>query len=338
MRQPVFLFCDIGLLSPAETRSYIEHRLRRVQWDESPSFSDEAHERIHRATDGVPRRINRLCDRLLMAACLREIDTISAELVDETNAELQDEMGQAVAAPVAVTAEATAPSAPAARAVAAPSVAPDIIPTLYTAVERVNGHAADRSTKRAEAPLLKSEVPAVQEPARPPPAARADDFEFVNKIRNASSGPPWAILAAAVFLFVLLIGAWAYQHERATSLAVAPGVAPGSLGDSAETARDAARTAELAEHAPGAIGPPANPPTNAIARPSAGPTTSRPPVRSVPAAPPARTAAERPFPQIALPTVAPDVAPRAEPEPPPVAAPCTAAVAALGLCSPAKNQ
>ena len=81
IREPVLLFCELGLLSRSETRLYIEHRLRHVECQRSPIFSDEAHERIYEATEGGPRRINRLCDRLLTAAFQQQLDEVSAELV-----------------------------------------------------------------------------------------------------------------------------------------------------------------------------------------------------------------------------------------------------------------
>src|SRR5438132_1589543 len=92
-RRPTFLFCDIGLLSRSETRSYIEHRLQHVQWGRSPSFSDEAHDRIYRATDGVPRDVNRLCHRVLIAASRQQQTSISPELVEEAYASLREETG-----------------------------------------------------------------------------------------------------------------------------------------------------------------------------------------------------------------------------------------------------
>jgi len=92
-REPVFVFCDLGVLSASETRSYIEHRLRHVDWERSPLFSNEAHERIFDATEGVPRRVNRLCDRLLTAAFQEQLDEVTAALVDRVARDLRREVG-----------------------------------------------------------------------------------------------------------------------------------------------------------------------------------------------------------------------------------------------------
>ncbi|MDE2121770.1 MAG: XrtA-associated ATPase, partial [Betaproteobacteria bacterium] len=65
LRQRVLASCHLGPLQPQETRGYIEHRLRRVGWSGRPAIEAAAFDAIHRATAGVPRRINALCSRLL---------------------------------------------------------------------------------------------------------------------------------------------------------------------------------------------------------------------------------------------------------------------------------
>ena len=50
----------LGPLGAEETRAYIEHRLKTVEWNGDPSFTDEAFARIHAITGGVPRKINTL--------------------------------------------------------------------------------------------------------------------------------------------------------------------------------------------------------------------------------------------------------------------------------------
>jgi type II secretory pathway predicted ATPase ExeA len=130
-KRPTFLFCDVGRLSRAETRSYIEHRLRHVHWDHSPSFSDSAHERIYWAAEGVPQWVNQLCHRLLMAASRQQLSSISPELVEEAIAELREESDTAPAPDTPTAADHIAPAAtgfatpePGANATAAPAEAP----------------------------------------------------------------------------------------------------------------------------------------------------------------------------------------------------------------------
>jgi hypothetical protein len=92
LRQRVIASYHLGPLDPPETQAYIEHRLRHVGWKDDPTFALEAFPIIHRLTGGVPRRINSLCNRLLLATFLSEkhaIDVVDVEAVaDELNHEL----------------------------------------------------------------------------------------------------------------------------------------------------------------------------------------------------------------------------------------------------------
>jgi putative secretion ATPase (PEP-CTERM system associated) len=92
LRQRVIAACHIGPMDADETRGYIEHRLRCVGWKESPEFVAGAHEAIHQATGGIPRRINSLCDRLLLSGFLTnkrsfahaDVDAVAREMREET--------------------------------------------------------------------------------------------------------------------------------------------------------------------------------------------------------------------------------------------------------------
>ncbi|MES2990229.1 MAG: AAA family ATPase [Pseudomonadota bacterium] len=73
--------CHLGTMGPEQTRGYIEHRLRIVGWEGVPSFDAPAFDEIHRFTDGVPRRINVLANRLLLAQMLAGGTRIDAPCV-----------------------------------------------------------------------------------------------------------------------------------------------------------------------------------------------------------------------------------------------------------------
>ena len=82
LRQRVVASCHLWpLAEAAETRAYIEHRLRRVGWERRPVITDAAYEAIHRFTRGTPRQINTFCDRLLLFGFLEELHTITEETV-----------------------------------------------------------------------------------------------------------------------------------------------------------------------------------------------------------------------------------------------------------------
>jgi putative secretion ATPase (PEP-CTERM system associated) len=103
-RQRVIASCHLGPLEQAETRAYVEHRLQRVGWSGKPSFADESFERIHHHTRGVPRRINLLCNRLLLAAYLGGHDTIDLADVDAVAIDFMREMGGGPTPPSSATA------------------------------------------------------------------------------------------------------------------------------------------------------------------------------------------------------------------------------------------
>jgi putative secretion ATPase (PEP-CTERM system associated) len=93
LKQRVIASYHLGPLDRDETRDYIEHRLRHVGWSAHPHFEPAAFDAIHTATGGVPRRINLLCDRLLLAAYLGEQQEVGAEDVRGTAEELDTELG-----------------------------------------------------------------------------------------------------------------------------------------------------------------------------------------------------------------------------------------------------
>jgi putative secretion ATPase (PEP-CTERM system associated) len=97
LRQRVIASYHLGPLDAAETRAYVEHRLRHVGWREDPTFADDAMARVHAIAEGVPRRINTLCDRVLLAGFLAERHAIDAALIEEVAAELGAELGPAPA-------------------------------------------------------------------------------------------------------------------------------------------------------------------------------------------------------------------------------------------------
>src|SRR6516225_4369308 len=101
LRQRVTAAYHLGPLSEAETRAYIEHRLRRADWKGDPEFTDDCFPLIYRHTGGVPRQINTLCSRLLLFGFLEESHTLRANAVEKVANDLREEIA-VVAAPPAV--------------------------------------------------------------------------------------------------------------------------------------------------------------------------------------------------------------------------------------------
>ena len=72
LAQRVIAACHLGPMDSAETKEYIVHRLQTVGWAGDPRIDDDAFAVIHRHTGGIPRRINLLCNRLLLLGCMDE--------------------------------------------------------------------------------------------------------------------------------------------------------------------------------------------------------------------------------------------------------------------------
>lgn len=95
LRQRVIASCHLGPLNADEVRGYVEHRLRHVGWKgTNPAFTDDAFPRIYESTGGVPRRINVLCNRLLLSYYLSPTESISAREVAATAQELRVELNE----------------------------------------------------------------------------------------------------------------------------------------------------------------------------------------------------------------------------------------------------
>jgi type II secretory pathway predicted ATPase ExeA len=92
LRQRVIASCHLNPLNSQETREYIEHRLHVVGWRAKPSFTDECYALIHRFTQGIPRRINVLCDRLLLYGFLEELQEFDDHAVMAVSKEFNQEI------------------------------------------------------------------------------------------------------------------------------------------------------------------------------------------------------------------------------------------------------
>ena len=165
LRDRVGVSCHLGPLGPTETGAYVRHRLGKVGWTGTPSFEDGAFEEIHRWTQGIPRRINMLCNRLMLSRFLTEQVRIDAVAVAETARDLRAEIGGDSETP-------PPPVLPVLREAVTPPVAPPVTAPILVAPAEAR--------RTPSAPAVAS---AVRLAAATPPAA-------------ATPLPPTAELAA----------------------------------------------------------------------------------------------------------------------------------------------
>ncbi len=88
LRQRISVRTHLGPMDEGETIEYVRHRLR-VAGAERPIFTDRALRAIHHRSGGVPRLINLLCDRALLAGYADQKAQIGRELVARAAAELR---------------------------------------------------------------------------------------------------------------------------------------------------------------------------------------------------------------------------------------------------------
>jgi general secretion pathway protein A len=80
--------CILPQLTLHDTSAYIAHRLRWAGCEHPGIFQTEAVDLIHHITQGLPRKINSLCDLALMVGYAQDAGTINATLVEDIYAEM----------------------------------------------------------------------------------------------------------------------------------------------------------------------------------------------------------------------------------------------------------
>lgn len=155
LRQRVIASYHLGPLDSEETRAYIEHRLTHVGWDGDPIFAPDAYSVIYGHTGGIPRRINTLCDRLLLAAFLAERHSIDEAdvhaVIDELNEEFAAREGRVDARPVLRDAVAGSGETLNVRELRFDNLALDRLQVTPEVAEQVAGMAASFDVQRIEA-------------------------------------------------------------------------------------------------------------------------------------------------------------------------------------------
>ncbi|MCG7900699.1 MAG: XrtA-associated ATPase [Candidatus Thiodiazotropha lotti] len=92
VRQRIIASYHLDPLSVEETEKYILHRLQLVGWQQDPIFADGVFKMIFEFTGGVPRRINAMCDRLMLFGCLEEMHELNKDAVLSVIEELEQEV------------------------------------------------------------------------------------------------------------------------------------------------------------------------------------------------------------------------------------------------------
>jgi type II secretory pathway predicted ATPase ExeA len=81
--------CYLESLSRDETAAYVRGQIQAVGGVPTRLLADDALAAVHRATDGIPRLINQVCDHALLLASLGGLRTLGAAAIEEAWADLQ---------------------------------------------------------------------------------------------------------------------------------------------------------------------------------------------------------------------------------------------------------
>jgi general secretion pathway protein A len=88
LRQRISVWCRLGPMNVEETSEYVRHRLRVAGALERPIFTEAALRAVHSASGGVPRVINLLCDRALLAGYADQKAQIDRRLIARAAGEM----------------------------------------------------------------------------------------------------------------------------------------------------------------------------------------------------------------------------------------------------------
>ena len=91
LRQRIAIRYHIPPLDENEVAAYIQHRIQIAGAKHAPRFTGEAITSIARTSQGIPGRINRICDQALLAGFIRESYVIDETMVKEGQTSISTE-------------------------------------------------------------------------------------------------------------------------------------------------------------------------------------------------------------------------------------------------------
>jgi type II secretory pathway predicted ATPase ExeA len=123
--QRVSVHCTLEPLECEGVAGYIDHRIYAAGGTpDRVKFTDDAVERIYQLSDGVPRIINRLCDRALQHGYLQRVGTIDRAILSAANGDVVPAARPAAPRVMASRTEPLPPPAPPLSPMAPPSPDP----------------------------------------------------------------------------------------------------------------------------------------------------------------------------------------------------------------------
>ncbi len=115
LRQRIIASYHLEPLTLEETKHYIGYRLVAVGWNGKPSFSAGVYEEVQQWTDGIPRKINMLMDRLLVYGYLEEVEAFEDQHINSVIEEMSEELAGDLVTPLSARELPSATTQPAAE-------------------------------------------------------------------------------------------------------------------------------------------------------------------------------------------------------------------------------
>ncbi|MEO0057121.1 MAG: hypothetical protein RIT17_558 [Pseudomonadota bacterium] len=88
LRQRIIASHHLEALDGSEVEAYVRHRLGHVGWNGHPALGDGLLDALYRQTDGIPRRVNQVMNRLLLLGAIEERGELSLAMLDDVVAEM----------------------------------------------------------------------------------------------------------------------------------------------------------------------------------------------------------------------------------------------------------
>jgi general secretion pathway protein A len=114
LRQRVIATHHLDAMGEDEVDAYVRHRLTRVDWQGNPDFEPGAFAAVHRHSGGIPRKVNQLMQRVMLAAALENAELVTADMVEAVVSDMRVDIAPQPAAvqpaPIAAVAPEPAPA------------------------------------------------------------------------------------------------------------------------------------------------------------------------------------------------------------------------------------
>ena len=147
LRQRVIAAHHLDAMELGEVQPYIEHRLKCVGWEANPKFDQRVFTELFEASGGVPRRINQICNRLMMLGAVDQRNRIDGAMLSSVLEEL--ELDGTLQLPKAAPKPETVVH-PEASSTAAPVSAPAAAPVDAVVLSQLQAMLAERDAQIAE--------------------------------------------------------------------------------------------------------------------------------------------------------------------------------------------